>query len=118
MDATMMDVPLSLNHVLERAGRYFGTAQVVTRLPDKSVRTHSYAEIYREVERTPALACIVLKPGEQATLAELAPLLDAHLLQAGFAKWQLPDRDEVLEALPRTSTGKFYKLALRERFRR
>jgi hypothetical protein len=24
MDATMMDVPLSLNHVLERAGRYFG----------------------------------------------------------------------------------------------
>jgi fatty-acyl-CoA synthase len=63
------------------------------------------------------LACIVLKAGEQATLAELGPSLDAHLLEAGFAKWQLPDRYEVLDALPRTSTGKFYKLALRERFR-
>ena len=34
----------------------------------------------------------------------------------GFAKWQLPDRYEVIDAIPRTSTGKFSKLKLRERF--
>lgn len=64
------------------------------------------------------LACVVRKPGTQASAADLARDLDAHLLEAGFAKWQLPDRYEVLEALPRTSTGKFYKLALRQRFPR
>ena len=58
------------------------------------------------------LACVVLKPG-----ASLAPdVLAAHLLQHGFAKWQLPDRYEVIAAIPRTSTGKFWKLKLRERF--
>ena len=64
------------------------------------------------------LACVVLKPGTLATAADLARDLDAQLLEAGFAKWQLPDRYEVLDALPRTSTGKFYKLALRQRFPR
>ncbi len=58
------------------------------------------------------LACIVLKPGCQVAAAELG----AHLLQHGFAKWQLPDRYEIIDALPRTSTGKFWKLKLRERF--
>jgi fatty-acyl-CoA synthase len=42
--------------------------------------------------------------------------LAAHLLKAGFAKWQLPDRYEVIDAIPRTSTGKFWKLKLRQQF--
>ncbi len=59
------------------------------------------------------LACVVFKPGQSATPAQLAEhLLTAH----GFAKWQLPDRFEVIDAIPRTSTGKFWKLKLRERF--
>jgi fatty-acyl-CoA synthase len=57
------------------------------------------------------LACIVLK-GDGAGPAAL----NAHLLASGFAKWQLPDRYEVIDAIPRTSTGKFWKLKLRERF--
>jgi len=64
------------------------------------------------------LACVVLKPGQNATLAELTSLLGQHLLDSGFAKWQLPDRFEVIGAVPRTSTGKFWKLKLRERFAR
>ena len=60
------------------------------------------------------LACVVFKPGRSVTPAELG----AHLLQHGFAKWQLPDRYEVIDAIPRTSTGKFWKLKLRERFPR
>ena len=42
--------------------------------------------------------------------------LNALLLQKHFAKWQLPERYEVIDAVPRTSTGKFWKLKLRERF--
>ena len=61
------------------------------------------------------LACIVFKPGAEAS----PEALNAHLLQrGGFAKWQLPDRYEVIDAVPRTSTGKFWKLKLRERFAR
>jgi fatty-acyl-CoA synthase len=42
-------------------------------------------------------------------------MLNRHLA-ARFARWQLPDRYEVLGAIPRTSTGKFWKLRLREMF--
>jgi len=60
------------------------------------------------------LACIVLKPGQRAD----AQVLNPHLLSHGFSKWQLPERYEVIEAVPRTSTGKFWKLKLREQFPR
>jgi len=58
------------------------------------------------------LACVVAKPGQTPQAEELA----AHLLKMGFAKWQVPDRYEWIESVPRTSTGKFYKLKLREIF--
>ncbi len=60
------------------------------------------------------LACVVFKPGQHADAAALG----AHLFAHGFAKWQLPDRYEAIDAIPRTSTGKFYKLELRRRFPR
>jgi fatty-acyl-CoA synthase len=58
------------------------------------------------------LACVVLKPGAEVTPAALGE----HLLAHHFAKWQLPERYEFIDAVPRTSTGKFYKLKLREMF--
>jgi len=58
------------------------------------------------------LACVVPKPGKTLDYAAL----NAHLLAHGFAKWQLPERYESIAAVPRTSTGKFYKLKLREMF--
>lgn len=58
------------------------------------------------------LACVVFRPGMTASAAEFAE----HLKAQGFAKWQAPDRYEVMDALPRTSTGKFWKVKLRERF--
>ena len=64
------------------------------------------------------LACIVLKPVQAgATPAKpSAADFNALLTTKGFAKWQLPDRYEFIDAVPRTSTGKFWKLKLRERF--
>ena len=58
------------------------------------------------------LACVVLIAGEQATPDEL----NEWLLERSFAKWQLPERYEFIDAVPRTSTGKFWKLKLREQF--
>jgi fatty-acyl-CoA synthase len=57
------------------------------------------------------LAVVVLSDGEDAGPDELR----AHLAQE-FAKWQLPERFEFIDALPRTATGKFKKTDLRERF--
>ncbi|HQX68651.1 MAG TPA: AMP-binding protein, partial [Ottowia sp.] len=62
MKSTMMNTPLSLNHLLERAGRLFHGNEIVSRLPDKSLRRHSYGEYYR---RTRALAAALQGLGLQ-----------------------------------------------------
>jgi fatty-acyl-CoA synthase len=54
---------------------------------------------------------VVVNDGEEVTPDELRE----HLATV-FAKWQLPDRFEFIDALPRTATGKFKKTDLRERF--
>ena len=60
MHSTMMSVPLSLNHLLERAGRLFPDSEIVSRLPDRSLRRHTYAQYY---QRTRALAAALRKLG-------------------------------------------------------
>jgi fatty-acyl-CoA synthase len=57
------------------------------------------------------LAVIVVCEGSEPNPEELRE----HLAK-NFAKWQLPDRFEFIEEIPRTATGKFKKLALREQF--
>jgi fatty-acyl-CoA synthase len=57
------------------------------------------------------LACVVLREGASATQEELLE----HLAPQ-FPKWWLPDRVEFLEALPKTSVGKFDKKVLRVSF--
>jgi fatty-acyl-CoA synthase len=57
------------------------------------------------------LGAVVLKPGRSATREELT----AHLA-GGFARWWLPDDYVFLDEIPRTSTGKFKKTALREKY--
>jgi fatty-acyl-CoA synthase len=57
------------------------------------------------------VAAVVLKDGAKATPEELR----AFLAQS-FAKWQLPDAFVFLAEIPRTSVGKFKKIALRAQF--
>ena len=57
------------------------------------------------------LAVVVLNEGKQAQPAELR-----EFLAAKFAKWQLPDAFVFTNEIPRTSVGKFRKIALREQF--
>lgn len=58
------------------------------------------------------LAVVVLKDGQSATPDELR-----EHLAGDFAKWQLPDAFEFVDEIPRTATGKFLKMALREQFK-
>jgi fatty-acyl-CoA synthase len=57
------------------------------------------------------LAVLVLREGFRVSPDELRDHLAAH-----FTKWQLPDRFEFVDEIPRSATGKFNKAALRERF--
>ena len=58
------------------------------------------------------LAAIVVRPGSTVTIDEVRE----HLLQHGFASWQLPDRVEYIDEVPKTAVGKFDKKVLRGRF--
>lgn len=55
-------------------------------------------------------AFVVLKPGKELTLAELNRFL---LEERRIAKFKLPERLELLEAMPLTNVGKLNKVALR-----
>ena len=57
------------------------------------------------------LAVIVLSGDKSPTLDEVRSYLEPH-----FASWWLPDALEIVDAIPRTSTGKFKKSVLREQF--
>lgn len=58
------------------------------------------------------LAAVVLKPGKTVTTDALRKHLEGQ-----FAKWQIPDDWAFIEAIPRTSTGKFLKTRLRDDFK-
>ncbi|MGH3905197.1 MAG: hypothetical protein ACRDTE_13560 [Pseudonocardiaceae bacterium] len=55
---------------------------------------------------------MVLRPGAELTLAELAVAYE----QQGVAAFKVPERLEILPALPLTNVGKIDKKALRARF--
>jgi fatty-acyl-CoA synthase len=57
------------------------------------------------------MACVVLREGHEATAEELNDHLGAE-----FPGWWLPDEYQFLDEIPRTSTGKFDKKVLRDRF--
>ena len=44
--STMMNVPLSLNHLLERAGHLFPSDEIVSRLPHESLAPYTYGQFY------------------------------------------------------------------------
>jgi fatty-acyl-CoA synthase len=58
------------------------------------------------------LAAVVLKSGHTATAADLNAFLAPT-----FAKFWLPDAYEFIDAIPRTSAGKFKKSELRDQFK-
>ncbi len=70
MDGLMMDHPLTLSAILRRGEALFGGSQIVTRLPDRSVRRYSFSEMAGRARRLAvALGQLGIAPGERvATL--------------------------------------------------
>lgn len=90
----------SLREIEEAVARHPAVADAaVVALPDA-----------RSGER--ACAVVVVRPDAALTLAELS----TFLLAAGLARQKLPERLELVDALPRTDSGKLHRAALRERF--
>jgi len=69
-----------------------------------------FAAVHPKWDERP-LAAIVFKTGQSATSDELRAVLEPN-----FAKFWLPDDYLFVEAIPKTSTGKFQKLKLREEY--
>src|SRR5215467_7630616 len=67
---TMMDYPLTLTAILERAGRYFAGTEIVSRLPDRSVHRYYWGRLReRALRLAECLLSLGLKRGDRvATL--------------------------------------------------
>ena len=65
MHATMMDYPLTLTHLLERAGTLLRDGEIVTRLPDRSTHRYRFGDFARRARRlASALRWAGLRRGE------------------------------------------------------
>ncbi|MET0404628.1 MAG: long-chain fatty acid--CoA ligase [Cystobacter sp.] len=62
----MMDFPLTLTHFLERARSYFGSSEIVSRRPDRSLQRATYADFSRRTcQLARALTRLGVKPGDR-----------------------------------------------------
>ena len=66
----MMDVPLTLTAILDRAARLFPDIEIVSRRPDRSLHRATYADfVDRALRLANALLAAGLRPGDRvATL--------------------------------------------------
>ncbi|NNF28236.1 MAG: long-chain fatty acid--CoA ligase [Gemmatimonadetes bacterium] len=65
MHGLMMDFPLTLSHILDRAGRYYGYREVVSKLPEGTHR-YTYGEFHVRVRKLMgALRSLGMEPGDR-----------------------------------------------------
>jgi fatty-acyl-CoA synthase len=68
MRGTMMDFPLTLPTLLERAGQLFARVEIVSRRPDRSFHRTNYGEFYRRARRlASALTKLGMQPGDRVS---------------------------------------------------
>ena len=70
MKGTMMEFPLTLVPIFERAGKLFGKAEIVSRRPDRSLHRTTFGDFYARARRlAEALQAAGLRRGDRvATL--------------------------------------------------
>lgn len=66
MNGLMMDYPLTLTHVLERAAKVYPKKEIASRLNDGSMHRYTYADFYRRVHRLAhVLHQLGVRPGDR-----------------------------------------------------
>src|SRR6185369_5698624 len=66
MKGTMMQFPLTIASLLERAGKLFPNVEIVSSRPDNSIHRYSYAEMYRRARALAAtLQALGLRRGDR-----------------------------------------------------
>jgi len=51
MNGSMMDYPLTLTHILERAAKIYPAREIASRATDGSMHRYTYLDFYRRVHR-------------------------------------------------------------------
>jgi fatty-acyl-CoA synthase len=94
MHGLMMDYPLTLTHILERAGTLHRDREIATRLPDKSIHRYDFGAFYERTRRLAnALQAAGLQPGDRVATM----MWNTHVhLEAYFA---IPAAGGVLHTL-------------------
>ncbi|MGC2231287.1 MAG: AMP-binding protein, partial [Candidatus Acidiferrum sp.] len=66
MRGTMMEFPLTLPVILERAGKLFHRVEIMSCRPDRSIVRTNYGDFYRRARRlAAALIKLGLQPGDR-----------------------------------------------------
>jgi fatty-acyl-CoA synthase len=66
MTGLMMDYPLTLTHILDRAAKIYPRKEISSRLPDGSMHRYTYLDFYQRVHRLAhVLATLGLKKGDR-----------------------------------------------------
>src|SRR5690348_12318087 len=91
---TMMNSPLTLVTVLERAGKYFGEVEVISRLPNRSIHRSTWGAVHDRARRlAERLQAAGIKKGDR-----VATLMWNHYVHLE-AHYGVPASGAILHAL-------------------
>jgi fatty-acyl-CoA synthase len=98
--------------VIKSGGEWISSVELENQLMGHpAVREASVVGVPDEKWGERPLACVVVREGESASAAELRDFLGGRV-----ARWQLPERWAFVDAVPKTSVGKFDKKVMRQRY--
>jgi fatty-acyl-CoA synthase len=107
-----VDIVDRAKDVIKSGGEWISSVELENELmAHEAVAEATVVGIDHEKWQERPMACIVLQEGAETSAEELQD----HLAER-FPSWWLPDRYEFVESIPRTSTGKFDKMAVRESY--
>jgi fatty-acyl-CoA synthase len=107
-----VDIVDRTKDVIKSGGEWISSVELENELmAHGSVAEATVVALEHEKWQERPMGCVVLKEGHEAE----PEALKAHLAER-FPSWWLPDHYEFVESIPRTSTGKFDKMAVRESY--
>jgi fatty-acyl-CoA synthase len=107
-----LDIVDRTKDVIKSGGEWISSVELENELmAHEAVSEATVIGVDHEKWQERPMACIVLREGHEVTEDELDAFLGDR-----FPAWWLPDRYEIVDAIPRTSTGKFDKKVLRDEF--